>query len=67
MPILKFNKVSLHYGTHVLLDEVDFALRKGERIGLLGRNGAGKTTLREQKFHTWARHCRRRMIRMFMM
>jgi ATP-binding cassette subfamily F protein uup len=45
MPILKLNKVSLHYGTHVLLDEVDFALRKGERIGLLGRNGAGKTTL----------------------
>jgi len=45
MPILKLNKVSLHYGTLVLLDEVDFAMRKGERIGLLGRNGAGKTTL----------------------
>jgi ATP-binding cassette subfamily F protein uup len=45
MPFLKLNKVSLHYGTLVLLDEVDFAMRKGERIGLLGRNGAGKTTL----------------------
>jgi len=45
MPFLKLDKVSLHYGTHVLLDEVDFAMRKGDRIGLLGRNGAGKTTL----------------------
>jgi ATP-binding cassette subfamily F protein uup len=45
VPFLKLDKVSLHYGTHVLLDEVDFAIRKGERIGLLGRNGAGKTTL----------------------
>jgi ATP-binding cassette subfamily F protein uup len=45
MPFLKLNKVSLHYGAHVLLDHVDFSMRKGERIGLLGRNGAGKTTL----------------------
>jgi ATP-binding cassette subfamily F protein uup len=45
MPILKLDKVSLHYGTLVLLDEVDLAMRKGDRIGLLGRNGAGKTTL----------------------
>jgi ATP-binding cassette subfamily F protein uup len=45
MPFLKLDKVSLHYGTLVLLDEVEFAMRKGDRIGLLGRNGAGKTTL----------------------
>ena len=41
IPFLKLNKVSLHYCTHILLDEVDFAMRKGDRIGLLGRNGAG--------------------------
>src|SRR5210317_467659 len=45
MPFLKLDKVSLHYGTHVLLDGVDFAMRSGDRIGLLGRNGEGKTTL----------------------
>ncbi|MFC1689309.1 ABC-F family ATP-binding cassette domain-containing protein, partial [Pseudomonadota bacterium] len=45
MPFLRLDKVSLNYGTHVLLDAVDFSMQKGERIGLLGRNGAGKTTL----------------------
>ncbi len=45
MPFLKLSKVSLHFGTHVLLDNIDYAMRKGDRIGLLGRNGAGKTTL----------------------
>ena len=45
MPYFKLDKVSLHYGTLVLLDEVDFVMRKGDRIGLLGRNGTGKTTL----------------------
>ncbi|MFM1896440.1 MAG: hypothetical protein RLZZ385_1514 [Pseudomonadota bacterium] len=45
MPLLRLDKVSLHFGTHVLLDGVELTLRKGEHIGLLGRNGAGKTTL----------------------
>jgi len=45
MPLLKLDKVSLHFGAHVLLDAVEFEMRKGDRIGLLGRNGAGKTTL----------------------
>jgi ATP-binding cassette subfamily F protein uup len=45
MPLLRLNQVSLNFGTHVLLDAVEFTVRKGERIGLLGRNGAGKTTL----------------------
>ncbi len=44
MPLVRLDKVSLNFGTHSLLDEVDFTLKKGARVGLLGRNGAGKTT-----------------------
>jgi len=45
MPLIRLDKVSLNFGTHILLDEVDFQITKGQRIGLLGRNGTGKTTL----------------------
>ncbi|RLQ20961.1 ATP-binding cassette domain-containing protein [Seongchinamella sediminis] len=45
MPLLKLDKASLHYGTQVLLDEVELSITRGDKLGLLGRNGAGKTTL----------------------
>ena len=45
MPLLRLDKASLHYGTLVLLDQVDFSVSRDNKIGLLGRNGAGKTTL----------------------
>ena len=45
MSLLRLDNVSLNFGTHILLDEVDFQITKGQRIALLGRNGAGKTTL----------------------
>ena len=45
MPLIRLDKLSLNFGTHKLLDEVDFQIKRGSRIGLLGRNGAGKTTL----------------------
>ncbi len=44
MPLVRLDNVALNFGTHILLDEVDFTLKKGSKIGLLGRNGAGKTT-----------------------
>ncbi len=44
MPLLRLDTISLHYGTLALLDDVDFAIEPGQKIGLLGRNGAGKTT-----------------------
>jgi branched-chain amino acid transport system ATP-binding protein len=34
-----------HYGASHVLHGIDFAVRAGETIGLMGRNGMGKTTL----------------------
>ncbi|MEM1402785.1 MAG: ATP-binding cassette domain-containing protein [Pseudomonadota bacterium] len=45
MDLLRLDKASLHYGTHVLLEDVDLQIDTGQRIGLLGRNGVGKSTL----------------------
>ena len=45
MPLLRFEKVSLAYGDHPLLDNAAFQIRSAERVCLLGRNGSGKSTL----------------------
>ena len=43
--LLKLDHVSLGYGGTPVLENVDWAILAGERIGLLGPNGAGKSTL----------------------
>lgn len=45
MPLIRLNNVSIAYGTHALLNNAEFQLDPGERVGLLGRNGEGKSTL----------------------
>ncbi|MGE5548682.1 MAG: ABC transporter ATP-binding protein [Solirubrobacterales bacterium] len=42
---LTLRAVTKRYGERVVVRGVDFALRPGERVALLGHNGAGKTTL----------------------
>ncbi len=45
MALLSLRNVGLAFGGPRLLDGVDLAIERGERIGLLGRNGEGKSTL----------------------
>tara|TARA_B110000116_G_scaffold265631_1_gene275112 strand:+ start:6535 stop:8415 length:1881 start_codon:yes stop_codon:yes gene_type:complete len=45
MPLIQMEKACLSYGTLNLLDGLEFSVRKGRRICLVGRNGAGKSTL----------------------
>lgn len=44
MEVLRFQQASLAFGTHPVMDKVDFSLFSGERVCLVGRNGAGKST-----------------------
>ena len=45
MIVAEFKEVSLRYRGPLLLDQISCQIRRGQRIGLLGRNGSGKTTL----------------------
>ncbi|HET8710494.1 MAG TPA: ATP-binding cassette domain-containing protein, partial [Spongiibacteraceae bacterium] len=45
MSLLRLQRVSLHYGEQVLLEQVDLQIERGERLCLVGRNGVGKSTL----------------------
>jgi branched-chain amino acid transport system ATP-binding protein len=44
-PIVEAEGLHVFYGASHVLHGVDFAVRRGETVGLLGRNGMGKTTL----------------------
>jgi ATP-binding cassette subfamily F protein uup len=45
MALFSLKDISLHYGTTVLFDNLQFQVDKHERIALVGRNGTGKSTL----------------------
>ncbi|MDO5666318.1 MAG: ATP-binding cassette domain-containing protein [Alcaligenaceae bacterium] len=43
--MIKAQGLTLRRGTKVLLDEAEFVINPGERVGIVGKNGAGKSTL----------------------
>ncbi|MBI4712724.1 MAG: ABC transporter ATP-binding protein [Planctomycetes bacterium] len=42
---IKFNQISKHYGSTVVLDNLSFTVNAGELVCFLGPSGCGKTTL----------------------
>jgi len=45
IPIIEARELHTFYGASHILHGVDFSVRAGEAVGLMGRNGMGKTTL----------------------
>jgi len=43
--LVRLEHVALGYGTSTVIEDLDWAVLSGDRIGLLGPNGAGKSTL----------------------
>jgi len=44
--VIRFEKVSFEYGHNKpILEAVDFSIRKGMKVTIMGQNGAGKSTL----------------------
>ena len=43
--IIRFNKVSIRYGTRTILKDLDWTVMNGEHWALSGQNGSGKSTL----------------------
>ena len=43
--MIRATGLTLRRGTKVLLEDTDFTVNPGERVGIVGKNGAGKSTL----------------------
>ena len=42
--MIRFESVSKIYSTDVVLKNISWEIKKGEKVGLVGSNGAGKST-----------------------
>ncbi|MGO3325064.1 ectoine/hydroxyectoine ABC transporter ATP-binding protein EhuA [Gordonia sp. (in: high G+C Gram-positive bacteria)] len=43
--MIRFDNVVKKFGDHVVLDELDFTVDRGEKVTLIGPSGSGKTTI----------------------
>ena len=44
MVLLSVSGVTVEYGTDVVLNNINFSINEGDRLGIVGVNGAGKST-----------------------
>ncbi|WP_374118477.1 ectoine/hydroxyectoine ABC transporter ATP-binding protein EhuA [Streptomyces sp. 8L] len=44
-PMIRFEQVEKRYGDHLVLDKLDFEVKRGEHVTLIGPSGSGKTTI----------------------
>jgi len=44
-PLLTLRKLAISFGGEPLLEDAEFFVHPGERLGLVGRNGSGKSTM----------------------
>ena len=47
MSLIRLNDVSMEFDGRPVLREAFLKLRRGDRVGLIGKNGTGKTTFLE--------------------
>ena len=45
VPAIRFQHVVKRFGDHTVLDDLNFTVRKGDRVTLIGPSGSGKTTI----------------------
>lgn len=43
--VIKLENISFGYNSYLILENINFELKPGEKVGLIGPNGTGKTTL----------------------
>jgi polar amino acid transport system ATP-binding protein len=44
-PVIAFDKVVKNYGSHIVLNELDFSVAPGEKVTIIGPSGSGKSTV----------------------